>query len=247
MAMRTENFGSMQALLAAVLEEDDDDFTAAVQRLIYVTWEARNSLVFNGRRLEVVDVLRRAATLMPWNDGVQIPGPATGSSCASWKRPEVGVIKLNFDASIKNGLGGFGMVARDSNGEIVGAAALYPVNAPSPLLGEASSFRWALQLAVHFGFRSVCFETDCLQLFEWWKKGRTGLSYLDTIVRDCRLLATAFSSFNFAFVRRTGNLVADFLAKHASDFPNSVWVDEVPHAVDHLVINDVMASSPVLI
>ncbi|XP_057417455.1 uncharacterized protein LOC130711751 [Lotus japonicus] len=103
MAMRKENFSSMHALMAAVLEEDDDDFTAAVQRLIYVTWEARNSLVFNGRRLEVVDVLRRAATLMPWNDGVQVSGPATGSSCASWKRPEIGVIKLNFDASIKNG------------------------------------------------------------------------------------------------------------------------------------------------
>ncbi|XP_057452977.1 uncharacterized protein LOC130744833 [Lotus japonicus] len=247
LAIRTESFSSVHALMVAVLEEDDVDFIAAVQQLMYVTWEARNSMVFNGRKLDVGDVLRRSSMLKPWDDGIHIPQSLTASRPANWKRPEEGIVKINFDASVKNEIGGLGMVARGTHGAILGAAALYPVSVISPLLGEACGFRWALKLATEFGFRSVCFETDYLQLFEWWKKGSIGLSYLDTIVRECRLFTSAFSYFQFTFVRRSGNLVADFLARNASNFPNSVWVEEVPHDVDHLVINDALASSPALI
>ncbi|XP_057441872.1 uncharacterized protein LOC130733664 [Lotus japonicus] len=246
LAIRMENFTSMVAFMVVVLHEDEPEFTAAVQTLLYATWEARNSMVFRGRRLDVGEVLRRCSTLHPRDDAQPINRPEVGARAATWKRPDVGLIKVNVDASIKDGVCGYGMVARDSNGEVLGAAAYYPVNVISPLLGEASSLRWAMQLAVDFGFRSVCFETDCLQLFTWWKKETTGLSYLDAIVRDCRTLIPAFSFFDFSFVRRSGNYVADFLARNASDFPDSVWVEEVPHAADPLVINDVMASSPAL-
>lgn len=64
-------------------------------------------------------------------------------------------------------MGGLGMVARNERGEVMGAAANYPIHVISPLLGEASCLFWAMRIAVDFGFRSLCFEMDCLQLYEW--------------------------------------------------------------------------------
>ncbi|XP_057418936.1 uncharacterized protein LOC130713161 [Lotus japonicus] len=247
MAIRMDNFSSMYDFMVVVLHEDEPDFSTDVHVLLYATWEARNSLIFKGRRLDVVEVVRRASMTNPRVAGNENQKMEEATRTTTWKRPAVGVIKVNVNASIKDGVCGYGMVARDSNGKVLGAATFYPVNAISPLLGEASSLRSAVQLAVEFGFRSVCFETDCLQLFRWWKKGTSGLSYLDAFVHDCPSLLPAFSFFDFIFVRRSGNYVADFLARNASDFPNSIWVEEVPHVVDHLVVTDVLASSPSLI
>lgn len=63
---------------------------------------------------------------------------------ATWRRPMEGVIKISIDASVKEGVGSLGMVARDANKEVMGVAASYPIRVISPLLGEASSLRWIL-------------------------------------------------------------------------------------------------------
>lgn len=68
-------------------------------------------------------------------------------------------------------MAGFGFIARNSAGEILAASTSDPTEA------EALSFRWAMFLAVDLGFRRVCFETDCLPLFEAWKRNLQGPSY----------------------------------------------------------------------
>lgn len=46
---------------------------------------------------------------------------------AKWVRPKRGTIKVNTDASTQDDrMVGFGMVARDKDGEIMDAASLYP-------------------------------------------------------------------------------------------------------------------------
>ncbi|XP_057454555.1 uncharacterized protein LOC130746065 [Lotus japonicus] len=100
-------------------------------------------------------------------------------------------------------------------------------------------------LAEALAFRLMCFETDSLQLYQCWHRRTKGRSYLDSIVRDCRFLATVFDFISFSFVRCTGNAVADFLARNASTYANSVWVEVVPHAAISIVDSDVMTSLPV--
>lgn len=147
---------------------------------------------------------------------------------ATWRRPIQGVFKINFDASYMEGRAtGYGRVARDYEGEILASATAYPVASLSPLLVEAGCFRWALRLAIDLWFRRVELQTDCLQLFNPWKSCGEGVSFLATIVRECRFLISAFDVFSLSFVRRFSNVVADLLARNASTYTDMVWVEEV--------------------
>lgn len=80
-------------------------------------------------------------------DDSRVPaGAASSSSIAAmepsrWRRPAAPIIKLNFDASWTTTTGaGLSMIARNSNGEVMAAAAHGPVGAPSPVVAEAMAF-----------------------------------------------------------------------------------------------------------
>lgn len=96
-------------------------------------------------------------------------------------------------------------------------------------------------LACELGFQSTCFETDCLQLFNGGKTPSNGASYFSSILADCRILVSQFNNVFVAFIRRSGNMIADFLARHASSFLGSVWIEEVLKKVVSLVSADVLA------
>lgn len=60
---------------------------------------------------------------------------------------------MNIDASFVNGRpAGYGMVARDFEGEVMTAAITFPIASLSPLSAEAGCFHWALRLAIELGF-----------------------------------------------------------------------------------------------
>lgn len=84
------------------------------------------------------------------------------------------MVKINFDAPFKS-----------STCSGAGIVASFLVRAPSPVLAKALAFTWAVVLASQLGFRHVCFETDCLQLFQRLKKPPDGDSYLLSIIREC--------------------------------------------------------------
>ncbi|XP_057452813.1 uncharacterized protein LOC130744665 [Lotus japonicus] len=138
---------------------------------------------------------------------------------------------------------GFGMVARDSNGEIMAYASKFPTMVLSPTVGEALSLRWAMDLAIQLGFRRVVFETDCLPLFQAWKKASGG-SYLLTVIQDCFHFCNFFDFVDLSFVRREGNCAADFLARNASTLTNEVWVEDGPPGLFPLLLEDILASRP---
>ncbi|XP_057450622.1 uncharacterized protein LOC130742539 [Lotus japonicus] len=142
------------------------------------------------------------------------------------------------------GLVGFGLVVRDRHGEVLASAAQHLLHDSSPIMGEAMALRWSMQLAVQMGFRRVLFETDCLQLFQRWKKPPDDRSYLASIIVDSFMLSRFFYYVDLSFVRRGGNSVADYLAGNASSYSDMVWLEEVPAEVIDLVHADVMASMP---
>ncbi|XP_057452170.1 uncharacterized protein LOC130743990 [Lotus japonicus] len=212
------------------------------ETVVYVIWEARNALLFQNRELSLDHVLARVASL----EALPRPGALQRSpraEAAAWSRPAVGWIKVNVDASVRRAMAGFGMVARDEEGALLAAATLAPVMMQSAGLAEALCLRWAMRLALDLGFFSVCFETDSLQLYQWWRRRTRGSSYLDLIISDCRTLALSFANIDVLFVRRSGNRAADFLARGASSF--LVWIEEGPPGLDAFVTSDAMASMPV--
>ncbi|XP_057423606.1 uncharacterized protein LOC130717403 [Lotus japonicus] len=227
----------------SLLQEQQPEVVALAQTLIYQIWEVRNRVVFRHGRMVVSEVLDRVKGMVTTCPTRVREGAPT--SMAVWRRPPERVVKLNFDASFRDGkVAGLGMIARNHQGDIMAAATSYPVPIFSSLLAEACGLRWTMQLATELGFRRVCLETDCLQLFQWWQKEAVGRSYLDNIIRDCRSYVSFFDLFSLSFVRRSGNAVADFLARNASTYADCVWVEEAPDAVIGLINLDVIASRP---
>lgn len=164
---------------------------------------------------------------------------------ARWKRSGPGIVKCNFDASFfEDKPADMGMVARNSMREVMAAMCSYPLSTIFPLLAEALSMRWTMKLTIDLGFRMICLEIDCLQLFKACRAKEDGRSYLSSIIMDCRLLVHAFDYVTLSFVRRTGNAVADFLARNAKAYADLVWVKEVPDVAIPLVNSDVMTLSP---
>lgn len=157
-------------------------------------------------------------------------------------------MKLNFDASFESSARvGAGMVAQDHDGLALASVANFPMMAPYPVLAEALALRWSIGSAHDLGFRRVCFETDCLQLFQRWKKPQDGASYLSSIVRECIFLCRTFDFASLSFVRSSDNLVADLLAQSTSSFAGLVWIEKVHPLVVPFVTTDVLASVSVQI
>lgn len=122
----------------------------------------------------------------------------------------------------------FGFTMRNHNGDVMVAIVACPVDTLSPLLAKASAFKWALSMASKLYFCHVRFETDCLQLFEALRSYSDGSSYLFSIFSDRRDLFSSFVSFDFTFVRITGNIVANHLSRNYRVFPNTFNIEEVP-------------------
>ncbi|XP_057425686.1 uncharacterized protein LOC130719055 [Lotus japonicus] len=238
LAVRVDLFSSFIEFWLAAVELDDDDAVATIQSTIYALWEAQNSICFQQREFVVAGVLQRVRSSM--EEAIvrdHDRGPMTALP-ARWKKPAPGTIKCNFDASFHDrGPSGLGMVARNSDGEVMVAACSLPITTLSPLLAEAMSMRWTMQLAINLGFRRIYLEMD--------HAIQEGRSYLSSIIHDCRLLLSAFDYVSVSIVRRTSNTVADFMARNAETYANLVWVEEVHVAAFHLVISDVMTQLPV--
>src|ERR1044072_6884818 len=123
-----------------------------------------------------------------------------------WSRPPERIYKVNFDAAVgEASMAGFGCLVRNHKGEIMAAATASSFYVQSPPMAEGLCFRWAIGMAMDLGFRAACFETDCLRLYESWKKRKKDSSYFGTVLQDCYRLVPNLDSFTMSFVRRTGN------------------------------------------
>ncbi|XP_057430540.1 uncharacterized protein LOC130723502 [Lotus japonicus] len=246
LALRLERFVSLPDFLHQFLAVASADAIAEWQTAAYVLWEARNKLVFEGRPFSCDAVVRRTLQLVQRPSSAQVSRQPGIVLETVWRRPEEGMIKVNVDASFKSATdSGSGLIARDSEGQVLAAAASYPVVASSPVLAEAWALRWAIILALELGFRRVCFETDCLLLFQRWQKPPDGVSYLMSILRECLSFRRFFDVMTLSFVRRSGNSVADLLARRASTYAGLVWVEEVPSEALPFVSADYLAFMPV--
>ncbi|XP_057418602.1 uncharacterized protein LOC130712805 [Lotus japonicus] len=189
----------------------------------YALWGARNKLIFREVPFHCEAAIQRAASMSQVDASMEVHDPHGLVRDAIWRRPPRGVFKINFDGSWKaDAVSGMGMVVRNHDGLVLAAAAEV-VERPSIVVdAEALAFRWAIGLAINLVFRRVCFETNCLTLFQVWKKSPDGRNYLATIFSDCFQLCRSLDFVFVVFVRRSGNVVLDFLARNAASYAGLV-------------------------
>ncbi|KAL5845509.1 hypothetical protein ACOSQ4_011467 [Xanthoceras sorbifolium] len=157
------------------------------------------------------------------------------------KAPSPGWIKINSDVAVdaRGRRLGFGVVFRDSVGEVlVSYTSLLPGLFSSDI-GEALAILLGLRLAGDMGFPSVCVESDAASVVKQLSSRVPSCSDIGLILDDILSLVGGFADISFSSVRRSTNKVAHGLAKFAlSHQPVGVRIRGVPSSVAFLVLDD---------
>ncbi|XP_074297236.1 uncharacterized protein LOC141627940 [Silene latifolia] len=183
----------------------------------WAIWEARNRMIFEGRRVCVSEVLCRVRELVEEMEEAGLPKEGGDvleerSSEERWARPEQGYCKVNVDAG-RCGQGvGLGAVCQDGEGGVLWGVTLQQQGPRDPQDLEAEAVFLGLAEARRHGVKKVELESDCLNVIRDLKSRSTGRSDIFQIYDDIHDLCSYFESVKFLFVRRTFNSVAHELA-----------------------------------
>ncbi|KAF5452998.1 hypothetical protein F2P56_027946 [Juglans regia] len=159
-----------------------------------------------------------------------------------WKPPPPGVTKINWDAGLNEGQGraGFGLVARDSQGNVIVSKKFSRPSLFDPLLAEAQGALYAADLAIELGCSSIILEGDSLSVVKYLAQPVDRWDRVGMILNDIKSNLSGLASWEVNFVKRAANVFAHQLAKAALSIPAEVVELVVsPDSLD-VVISDVV-------
>lgn len=131
---------------------------------IWSLWFRRNKLVHEGVKpslQELVGFIQGYGSDLSINQEISSPSPRSMAK-EVWRPPVAGVFKLNFDAAFQHDLqlAVIAVIARDSEGEIVGAETYLFLNVSDACLAEARACERVLLFTVERGYWRLFIEGD---------------------------------------------------------------------------------------
>ncbi|XP_019161131.1 PREDICTED: uncharacterized protein LOC109157746 [Ipomoea nil] len=222
------------------LEEDGLCFGLV---LCWGMWQCRNAAVWRGEAVSVAKIFTLAQSFWQgWRHAHEIgtEGVVAGVVVQRWQRPMLERCKLNVDAAFNgyNGRAGFGWVLRDAHGAFLAAmAAPYGV-AEDARMAEALGVREALSWLKEIGVQRVDVEIDAQEFFHA-VRGEPGESYFDLVIDDIKDIASTIVDLQFLFVKRSGNQVANRIARESGSMTDRVsWFYIPPVFIVSLLISN---------
>ncbi|XVE86314.1 hypothetical protein DITRI_Ditri18aG0025900 [Diplodiscus trichospermus] len=209
---------------------------------LWAIWNARNSEIHGEKRKPALEIARfvhhyiRDFTLAQQRTvehRTSLPG--------KWNPPSNGLVKINFDGSFYQCAKrcGIGVVARDSEGFVLGAHVSSKTCVLDPFMAEAYAAVRAFQFAYEMGFTNVMFEGDSLSIIRSLKAKETDFSDVGTTLEELQIWRAGFHRYLFAHVGREGNMVAHSLSKYGLQLDEEQnWVEDWPHIVDHIILSE---------
>jgi ribonuclease HI len=162
---------------------------------------------------------------------------STLNSSKSWKCPDLGCVKVNWDASLnaRNEVVGLGCVIRNNDGVIVGAKCCACMVEADPLLAECMAAYSALNFCKEMGFSKVICECDSLQVVKAICDPSSPYVKIGHFVEAIRKDASEFISCSWFHCYREANVVAHQLAREASSkYLSYSWIEEMPLFISRL-------------
>jgi hypothetical protein len=161
----------------------------------------------------------------------------------SWQAPEEDRIKINIDASFqaKELTGGWGFVARNYLGEVLGAGAGRISHVASAACAEAQACAAAVRQVAEWGMTRVIIESDAVNLVNAVQTTKHDLAPEGVIYRDIKSFVNLnFESVSFVYSPRVCNKVAHALAALGASGQEAcrLWTDVLPNDVMVLVASD---------
>ncbi|XP_074318814.1 uncharacterized protein LOC141655456 [Silene latifolia] len=210
----------------------------------WAIWEARNNWVFEERRVNAWDVVRRVEDLMAEMKDVNMTdggqkldvGVREGSGMGVLSRGRgvegssrgslgEGCMRIMCDAGVKEGWGmGLGVACWGRDGEVQWAMAERRRGMVEVEEAEAEAVLEGMKEAAKRGVRKLWVESDCKTVIECLQDGRSGRSYLFLIVEEIRRLRGRFDCVVWRHVNRNCNRVAHGLAHFSNSADGrTVW------------------------
>ena len=127
-----------------------------------------------------------------------------------------------------------GVVARNSDGQLIASLAQQLNQAYKAIEIEAMEATWASEFAVELGLDRVVVKGDSSIVTTALKTKKPSLVSYGFLISDVYVFERFFfsSELSYSYTKREGNKVAHHLAKLAINFPDSViWIEDVPPLV----------------
>ncbi|KAL0421780.1 UNVERIFIED_CONTAM: hypothetical protein Slati_3200900 [Sesamum latifolium] len=197
-------------------------------------WWSRNKRWTDNVVISPANTVEFAADYLRAFSGVLDPHPClnTAPAAQTWVAPSGNIIKINSDAAIfhSNEAVGIGAVAQDSTGKCIAWKAFRIHRNLSPEVAEAWAARIAITLGKQQGWSHIILETDCATRHAKLMSTEQLPSTTAPVIHEILELTKSFLSCSFSLVRRTVNVIAHNLARHATGseedsfvIPDHVW------------------------
>ena len=188
--------------------------------MLWLIWKSRNEFIFSKRNVHPIEDVRRAMDAnIEWHRNVIQPGQqhrVIEVKSSKWEPPPSGWIKCNFDySSGNNDKAGLGWILRDDKGCHLGSGYAQLERQQSSLVGEASSFLYALQQVWIRGLQRVWFEGDNKELCNIINQVKDHIE-IGNLICDIRYWMMMLPESSLEFVNREKNQAADALARKAT-------------------------------
>ncbi|MBA0670486.1 hypothetical protein Goklo_024784 [Gossypium klotzschianum] len=168
--------------------------------------------------------------------------PFTGSTVKElWRPPDIGDIKINFDASFiqDKSLATTAVLARDYKGEVVGAETYLFKDVADSFVTKARACERALVFACKLRFQRLVVEGDALSVIKNIRKKEADKWIIRPIIYHIHQLDRAFEKLTYIFVPREVNEAAHVLAMEGRrKGVCGSWVNDVPDLVQTVVRKD---------
>ena len=209
--------------------------------ILWRIWKSRNILLYQQKTINWWNVLEQAKRdAKEWSinrTAIQLSrnsntSEVNGTMENIWKRPAQGWVKCNFDGSFVSQLvpSKAGWVIRNERSTYQGAGQGRGFTT-TPLEAEFQALIMAMQQCWCRGFTKVIFERDNKKMFDILNGNALHFGVYNW-TREVRWWSTKFEEITFRWTKRTGNEVADKLAK--ANIPNDAtytYYFYIPHFI----------------
>ncbi|KAA3481359.1 reverse transcriptase [Gossypium australe] len=182
---------------------------------LWAIWGDRNARVHEKTSKTGNEVAGFVRNYIQELDGVKTIVVKFPKAVSRWKYPPYQFVKINFDGAydMKEQFSASGIVARDSEGEVLASKSKIHTNVVSAFAAEALACREAVQLGIDMKQRRMIIERDSLTIIKKCRNDSTDRSQIGSYIYDIRQMKKYFSKIRFDFIPRSVNTLAHMLAK----------------------------------
>ncbi|MBA0765323.1 hypothetical protein Gotri_014540 [Gossypium trilobum] len=120
-------------------------------------------------------------------------------------KPPNGYVKINFDAAVLHRRMGFGFIARDSDGFVIGGSSGFKDKLMKADWAEMEAFDESLKMASNLNISKVIFESDCANLVNKVKKRGLDITIMGCCVNEACKIFDNFDLVKINWTNRSSN------------------------------------------